>query len=107
MISHVDDVGTVFRAGIVRRVTPYVTEPIDLTGATVTFLFHRPDGVVVEHEATVEDPPEDGIAAYTVPADFLDVSGRWEWQVRIATDDGEWSARVRDFMVYERLVATE
>lgn len=54
----------------------------DLTGATVSVIFERPDETEFTRVATITDAAN-GLASYTNPAGELDVIGTWTkcWQV--------------------------
>ena len=47
----------------------------DLTGATVTLTFQKPNGDTVTKTATVSAPATAGLATYTIEQYLLDVAG--------------------------------
>ena len=104
MPSHIDEFGTAITATLRVADGTRCSTAFDLTGCTVTFLFRRPDGEVVEEAATIKGSPKKGIAEFIVPDGFLDLVGGWEWQPHIVHADGEWWGNVESFVVDDHLV---
>ncbi len=106
MPSRISDVGTVFKLYVQRRTGPRAVEIFDLSGAgtTVEFLFKRPSGTVTTVDATIADPPTDGLAEYIVDDDeFFDETGMWLWEGKVTTADGSWHTDIRQFSVDDHL----
>lgn len=106
MPSRIGDVGTAFEVYVQRRVGRTI-EIFDLSGSAseVQFHFKRPGGTVTTVDAVIVDPPDSGLTRYIVDdADFFDETGMWEWQARVTTADGTWTAAVRQFAVEDTLI---
>lgn len=103
MPTHLDEFGTTLRAVVVERVSSTKVRPYDLTGVTVSFLFRKPSGVVVEVAADIESA-KGGRAIYVIPEDFLDEEGPWQWQPKFVRDDGQWWGQREDLVVGSHLV---
>lgn len=102
-MAHLDEFGTAFDATFVLSVGNHSTTPLNIKDATVTYLFRKPSGVVVEKEATIYNARA-GIARYIGESDFLDEPGVWEWQPKIETTSGQWFGQIERFTVNHHLI---
>lgn len=104
-MAHRDEYGTGFRATFTVSAGLNKTTPLNLTGATIVFLFRKPSGEVIEKEAEILDARK-GIARYVGEIDFLDETGMWEWQPRIEMTSGLWYGQLERFQVDDHLSPT-
>lgn len=96
---HVDDVGTNFRATIKNEDDVVV----DVSTATVTFIFRKPDGNLMSRATTFITNGTDGLVKYTTVAGDLDQHGSWELQAFVDYGSTEWYSDVHKFKVYNNL----
>ena len=78
-MTHVGDVGTVFTATVKDGGTV-----VDITGATIRFLFNPPGGDVKD-KLGVLLVAASGTVTYTLVANDIDVPGSWTVQVKVTT----------------------
>lgn len=103
MPLHVGDFGSSFRTSFVVPSTGRGgCSALDLTGATVTFRFRRPDGTTEDKLAVVSNARK-GIAEYVAEDGFLDQVGGWVWQPLVATSEGQWYGAEEQFTVEAHL----
>lgn len=95
-----DNIGTVFEIEVLRTDTGAA---YDLTSATVSMVFQKPDGTSVTKSATAPTPAN-GKVEYTTVADDLDTAGWWFVQVHIVGPSGIdlWTEAYK-FRVWENL----
>lgn len=78
MVVYVGDIGR-------EIIAPAVVDPdgdvVDLTGATLTILVHRPDGTLETWSAVAHDAPA-GVVKHVTSAFSFDESGLWLIQAR-------------------------
>lgn len=105
MASHVDEYGSHFVATIVEQTGPRSARAFDLRAATVSFLFHKPSGEIVEKSGTIVSAKR-GIVEYVGELGFLDECGVWRWQPKIVTTTGLFYGTIADFTLYDHLTPT-
>lgn len=105
MSLHQDEVGNKIAATIVSQAGSRHLA-FDLTDFTVTFLFRKPSGTVVEVEARVTDAKK-GAVEYNFVEGDLDEAGSWEWQSKLESETVTLYSQLESFTVAEHLVATE
>ena len=99
----VNDFGSTFRVKFSEPTEGHGFRSFDLTGSTIVFRFVKPSNEVVDKDANM-DPTETDEATYVVESDLLDEAGTWQWQAVVTRGlEGEWSGRVREFVVDLRL----
>jgi len=59
----------------------------DLTGATIYFIFSKPDGTKITRDGFVRDGDTGKVGYATVSGD-LDTVGTWKWQIKAVLVDG-------------------
>lgn len=75
----------------------------DITGATVTLKFKKPDGTVLSVAPIVTDGPN-GVAQYNAPTSVLDARGDWIRQWTVTKSGVILSSRQIHFNVFPLLV---
>lgn len=96
---HIGDIGTVFEITITD-----CTAAVDISTATdMSVVFRKPDGTVVENEASFLTDGEDGKLIYTTIAGDIDQKGTWKIQAKVVMPSGSWSSNIDSFKVYENL----
>lgn len=95
---HVGDVGTVLTTTIKDG-----SSIIDISGATLTFYFKKPNNTVVSKAGVLVSDGSDGQVKYTTESGFLDVAGTWYFQARVLDGDNSWKSDVAQFKVYTNL----
>ena len=89
------DVGTEF----LRYLRDQDGNPLDLTNATVTFRFKRPDDSAEDKTGEIVSAT-DGTVRYVATPDFLDAEGEWSFQVIVVYDtNNTWRTGVTTFTV--------
>ena len=97
---HIGDIGTIFEVTLMDDVVP-----VDVNSATAKkIIFEKPDGTIVENDATFKTDGSDGIIRYTTSlASELDQSGNWKIQANVTLPIGQWSSDIDRFKVYENI----
>ncbi len=106
-MAHLDEYGSSFtvRCRVPDPLAAGQTKPMDLSRCTVTLLFRKPGGDVVEKTATISNPPRNGIAVWLInDEEFFDEVGSWEWQPKIVAPQGRWFGQLQRFNVATHLV---
>ncbi len=96
---HVDDVGTLFSVTIKDENDTVV----DVSSATVTFTFSKPDGTQFNRTASLVTDGTDGNVKYNTVANDLDTHGRWKLQAFVDFGSTEWYSDIYKFTVYPNL----
>ncbi len=96
---HVDDVGTRF----VVTVKDENDDIVDISGATVTFIFHRPDGTQLHKPATLVNDGTDGQVKYITESGDLNTHGNWRLQAFVDFGTREWYSDIIKFKVYNNI----
>ena len=94
---HVGDIGTVFRLTIVDG-----GDAVDLSSgssASNLVLFKKPDGSVLEKQASFYSDGTDGIIQYTSVENDIDQAGTWYIGANVNTSSGQWTATAVQFTV--------
>jgi len=96
----VGDVGVPFQAQLQ---TPE-GRVIDVSESTVrTFRFQKPDGVLIEREASLLTDGRDGILTYDFAEGDLDLAGTWRFQLVVGFGGDVKSGEIKKFKVYGNL----
>lgn len=98
---HIGDIGTIFEVTLMDDVVP-----VDVNSATSKkIIFEKPDGTIVENDATFKTDGSDGIIRYTTSlASELDQKGNWKIQANVTLPIGQWSSDIDRFKVYENII---
>lgn len=74
-------------------------EVVDVSTATIVFIFRKPNCDVVEKTGTKTTDGTDGKVQYTTESGFLDARGEWRFQVRITIGSDVWTSTQGGFTV--------
>ena len=96
---HVNDVGTIFRLTLLDT----ASEPLDVSGATVTFIFLSPGGRRFEKTASYVTDGTDGKVQYVSTSGDIDEVGRWQYQAKVTVGSNHWASEIIIFKVKKNL----
>lgn len=96
---HVDDIGTPFRATIKDE----NDEVVDVSTASVTFIFKKPNGTTVNKTGSFVSDGTNGQVQYVTVDGDLNIHGRWELQAFVDFGSTEWYSDIYKFTVYKNL----
>jgi hypothetical protein len=96
---HVDDVGTNFRVTIKDE----NDAAVDVSTATVTFIFKKPDNSLITRSTTFVTDGTDGLVNYASVIGDLDQHGNWSLQAFVDYGSTEWYSDITKFKVYSNL----
>lgn len=96
---HVGDVGTVFSVTIKDEDDAVV----NISSATVTFIFNKPDGTEIQRATVFVTDGTDGQVKYTTVSGDLDLYGPWRLQAFVDFGSTEWYSDIYKFKVYNNL----
>lgn len=96
---HVDDVGTNFIVTIKNE----NDEVVDVSTATVTLIFEKPNNTQISRSTTFVTTGVDGQVKYTTVSGDLDMHGSWKLQAFVDFGSSEWYSDIYKFKVYNNL----
>jgi hypothetical protein len=76
---------------------------VDLSSATVTFIFRKPDESELSVAGSLYTDGTDGKVKYVTLSGTLDQAGFWELQLRVVIGSGSWKTDIKKFQVHENL----
>lgn len=93
------DTGTVIRVTLVDGTTP-----VDVSSASsITFIFKKPSGTVVEKTGALFTDGTDGKVQYTTESGFLDEIGDWSYQVETIIGGNTWRSDIACLTIHGNL----
>ncbi len=96
---HVNDVGTTF----VVTIKDESEAIVNVSSATITFIFGKPDGTEISRVGDFVTTGVDGKVEYITVAGDIDQYGSWKLQVFVDFGDSEWYSDIYKFKVYSNL----
>lgn len=72
---------------------------LDISAATCSLTFKKPDGTTIEREPFFETDGQDGVLQYITIDGDLDQSGLWRGQLSLVFPDGSWPTDPWTFVV--------
>lgn len=99
---HLGDIGTSFRATVMDQDGTVV----DISSATRTMKFLKPDRTVIEKPAALVTDGTDGQMEYVTVSGDLDMRGTWRMQGKVVIGAGTWHTDEYLFEVHRALVTT-
>lgn len=96
---HVGDIGTLFKMTIKDE----NSDIVDISNASVSFLFKRPDGTVVTKSTAFYTDGTDGIATYQSESGFLNMPNIWFLQAVVDFGGTEFHSDFYKFNVIRNL----
>lgn len=74
---------------------------VNLAGASLSFVFLKPDGTSITRSGSLATDGSDGKAEYTVVDGDIDMDGVWSVQLSIVFPSGLWHTTDTNLTVYE------